>query len=709
MAYCDKCGAELKAGEIFCAECGAKAEENKGEVIQEEYVQGEESQSEESQDEKSQEQPVFCPSCGTRNSSEDRYCLNCGEYLAENGMIPSETSPIPKGGQKKNIKKLLMGGAAVVAVAAVAAVAVSNMKTGSSKGSDYLLYYKDNSLYQYGGKKTLEITDHLVDGDGFDSRLIEEVEYSKDGKYVFYLQNYDNEGYGNLYYLDQKKQSDKKDTAVKLDSYVQYFTVLPDNRVIYVKEGDVYVHNLKEKSKAASDVRTYRCSEDGQELVWLDTDGTMYHRTLKADSDKEKLDSDVANLYDYTKDLKTIYYMKDSALYCMKSFEKEKVASDVKYVGGYNNREAIYYMKMSDEVNSIDNIFVDDMAEQDMAAREPDVDNYKRLVQAWGRTYYETDSAAYNAAQDAYQKVENRNAIREALTDYSVTENEVGKLFCYDGTESRELLNDVVAPRDITFASRNIKSGGGDSVFLTYSPSGLDLPKIRMSEVNSFNELDDKIEKAYEKALESDVEAKLVTGGAALDFQYNINTEYMAVPDGGVIYAYVQEKDNLGIMEYEQLESMKYSKNGVEPSVTLDDDLQAVTSTKIYDGMAYYLKDYNSERGEGELFCNGEAIEEDVFDYDVQDGVVYILKDRNKSSLNGTLVKYENKQIADIADDIFGYSVMKDGKIAALLDFSQKRQKGDLYLISGKDSKKEKLDEDVTYIYGARGSIKNYY
>lgn len=701
--FCPNCGMKNEADGTFCQNCGAPLSEQPEPEVQQQPQYGQQPQ-------ESQGDPIFCPACGAKNDAADVFCQNCGANLHDNTMaIPPQPEPV----KKKSKAPFIIGG--VVAAAAIVAVAgfgISRLGGGKSE-TQSLKYYKDKGIYQYNMKsqKSLEVVSKAVTDDtayyavqGAMSRIAE----SKDGKYIFYIDSYD--GYnGKLSFMDQKKQSDKNDTSQKIDTNVSSFRITDDNKVIYKKDTSsaLYIYDIKkdEKDKIATDVVQYFVSEDGKSLVYINSDQDMYYKSTKPDSDKEKLDSDVS-IYTWTKDLNMIYYTKDYNIYCIKNLkDKEKIASDAYIVGVYNDNSGIYYTEETDPVITAEDLLDDDMAAVDAAIKEPNKDDYTTTEQTWYGTHPVTDTTKYNAAKAAYEEKKERDALRQEIKNNEIYYlNDCVDIFAYDGT-SHEILKNAMSPVDI---------GDADYVYYAYSWDEIELPKIKLSELTNTNDFTSRIYEAMEDIGEDGMDAFLIADGISVPFTYESNVEYTADGETKTIYAasYTFNETDYSY-SYDELYSMKYSDKGVEKPVVLDDDLGKDFSNQYTQGgKLYYYKDYDGDDWAGTLYCNGEEIGDDVYEfyYDEDTGATYFLNDESKSYC-GTLYRYESgKKPVKLADDVAYFVVMNDQYVAILDDYSSKRERGELKLISAKDGKKtKKVDEDVAYMQDGIGSYNLTY
>ncbi|MBS6645904.1 MAG: zinc ribbon domain-containing protein [Clostridiaceae bacterium] len=699
--FCPNCGMKNEPDGAFCQSCGAPLNEIQPVELKKEPVP------EEPVNPVVQENAqIFCAACGTPNDAADAFCQNCGANLHEVAPAPQD-GPVPA--KKKSKLPVIIGGIAAAAVVIGAAVFGISHFGGGGKDVPSLTYVKDNGIYRYNMKsgKGMEITSKGV---GKNSEYYEiyytvnQVAESKDGKYLFFLEDYSGSS-GKLAYINQKKQSDKNDTTEKIDSDVNSFQITDDNKVIYKKgSSTLYIYDLKtdEKEKVGSNVMTYLLSEDGKTLLFITDEYDMYYRETTADADKEKLDSDVQFSYYYTKDLNTLYYTKDTDIYCIKNLkDKEKVAADAYLLGNYNDGAGIYYSEVTDPVVTIEDIVIDDLADSDAAMQQPMKENYTKQEQSWfGETRTVTDYDRYNAAMDEYRKKEARDELRSKLeTEVSSYLGSAKNIYAYDGTE-HELVKNAESPEDI---------GSYDYIFYTYSWDEVEFPTIKMSEIESVSDVTDFISKAYEEIGKDGIEGYLLADGKALPFTYESDMNYTADGETKTIFAtsFTWDEETYELT-YDELFSMKYSDTGVEKAVSIDDDLgEDYVSQYPEGGKMFYYKDYDSEKSQGTLYCDGAEIDEDVFCYyyDEDSKNTYYLKEKSKSNSSGTLCRYDGGKPVKLIDDVAFFVPADDQYVAALVDYSTKRHKGDLKLVSIKDGKKtKKIDEDVRWIRDGVGS-----
>ncbi|MGN0400413.1 MAG: zinc ribbon domain-containing protein [Blautia sp.] len=705
---CFNCGCDLPDGARFCASCGTKQPEEvvvdvpvAEDPIEEEPAPVKEAPVEEEPTVVSV--PVvrtsvkFCPHCGGRNDEDAVFCCECGKNMNMDGEEEKTHRKFP-------VK--LIGGVVGVAVVAGVAITVVSRFLGGGGDNKYVAYLKDGSVNQVDLDRYKK---EPVEYDGSYSVLNEAtkyeamVQYSKDGKYIFYPTNvgYENDGYFG-YRLNMQKVG-KTEDEIKIDNSVRVYDVLDDNRVVYIKAGNdtLYISDKKgNKEKIASDVQTFRIDEEQKNIVWLKKEGddrvSLYKQDLNLKKDKSVLAKDITNIY-MNEGLEQIVVMDEDILYVINDFkEKEKIASNVSRLMLNNVEEkCIYYVKKDESTLVAGDLVVDDCAEADAKMEEPEYDDFKvEKIEKnnWTGKYEKvetTDYDAYNEAYDKYREKENRDDLRERIDELEIS-HEVQELYCYkDGKEIKI---------DESFAGISSNDQVKQFVYNRYNME--ELPQLKLSEISYAGEIQEQYYEALQNSLQTCVyiDGKTIILDEVIDniftidkdsnIGYGMKTESVATEDED---EYVEKRSTISLMSF----SVDAKSDGKCHVVA--EDVDRVEGVK--DGNVYYIMDRHDDAGE--LYCNEKEIDSDVFPGSVKfldDSILYGV-DYDSSNERATLKLYDGKKDKTIADDVYSYKAFDENNVAIIVDYNTKRYNGDLKYYRGKEELIH-LDEDVSAIFG---------
>lgn len=683
---CINCGAELPNDAKFCFECGVRidsAPADGGQAPESEPVKNEEVQQ---QIPVQQDMPeCYCPYCGQPNSGDAVFCSGCGRPI--NANYQAVQNPERVQGKKKNGLPIVIGVVVAVAVIAVAAVVgvklVKGEKGGSAEG--YVTYVKDGSLYSLNGKKPEKGADEY--GGSLGSSVIERyglVQISSDGKYLFYPSSVSSD-YSEGYRLNAVRFGKKNAESVKIDSDVRSYQVLDNKRLLFMDTGNtLYLSDFTgNKEKVASDVSLYYLDTDKQNIVWVSEAGEysdIYYRPLSLKEEKEKLSSDVI-LMGSSDNLRRIYVKDENdSLYVIKDFgDKEKIASDVSMVvyGSFNSDIVFYSKERTDKLTAA-SLIEDDMKATDDSMKEPQEEDYQKnsLEKNYLGEYEkvtETDWDAYYAAWDEYDEKQERDEMRENMKEY-VLEDYPYELYCYNGKDS-SLVDENY--------STSLAVYDGGVVYTRYNTE--DIEKVRLSDVGSLYEVEEK----YREKKEDSLEVCLYENGKQVMLSENIDI-CKVDQEAGKAYGLEYDKESTTGILYEF--AIGARADGSLKKVA--DDVSRIEFAK--NGKIYYMVDADGD--EGELCSNGESIDTDVVSGSVYelDGVIYYQAEASSSGDDYTMKCYDGKKAKIIAEDVVCEKVLDANHIFLLTDYSWKNYRGDLRYYNGKDAKT--IEDDVTWI-----------
>ena len=113
--YCQNCGSKNSTNNKFCEDCGASLDEEIEETTEEEIVQ-EDVEIEENEEQEEILDIIYCQSCGSKNSTDNKFCESCGAPLDEEieetteeeivqEDVETEESGVTKGNEEQEEKE----------------------------------------------------------------------------------------------------------------------------------------------------------------------------------------------------------------------------------------------------------------------------------------------------------------------------------------------------------------------------------------------------------------------------------------------------------------------------------------------------------------------------------------------------------------------------------------------------------------------------
>ena len=725
--FCEECGTLMADDMLFCPKCGTRAEREEKKVSPEPVQEAVEV----TPPEPVQEAVEVTPPEPVREAVEVTPPEPVQEAVAAVPQMPQGQGAVPPippvppiGGQdltrgkqpgKRSKLPLIIAGIAIIAILAGMLFLVVNLLLGGRgvSSNDTLLYLKDESLYETSVNKIepMELDDDAYEeaGDGLGD--MPTVRYSEDGRYLFYTHHYDGEGM-TLSCIDRKE---KDAEAVKVDVGTLYYSLTPDNRVLYLKNDALYINDLENKEKISSEVGNFQLSKDGKKVLWLTLeDGKMYVQDTDLKSEKEKLDSDVEGIRYVSDNLDRIVYRKSGSLYLLENLsDKEKIASDVdrvvSVVENGNEVQILYEVVEENEKNILD--FVqDDLADKDAAMTEPQEEDYQttKIVEGWWgpREQVETSDEYYQKMEEYYGK-QDRDRLREELSN-SVFSVPMSSLCLYD-TSSDEITTILEGYMEVSpcyqdrikvmegyyeYDSKEKGINGKTLASCTYVSEEV-LPKVKFSELfqngNWFS-----LESKIEEEIRENSATYLILGGEAVEIlDEDRRLDRLSVDqERNKLYAVTCEEEEEGFGNYE-IGELVCSGDDIGTYNKLYEDAYRIIGCA--DGNIVYAKE-QARDGSCDLYYNDNRVDSDVDAYTsylCYDGNLLYGQDKTDEGMM-TLKLYDGKETKKIADDVNACLYFDQNKVVVLADYSTKSMRGDLKIYNGKEL--EKVDTDVIAI-----------
>lgn len=721
--FCKNCGVYLEDESVFCPECGTRQDDNAipadaVDVVevqdvesQEEAVQAEEVQTENAGEEDAQQTQIvetaivtdkikYCHNCGVANAEKDDFCYNCGAAFAEKKQDEGNVKP-----KRKNFikNKKYFAGIAGVLVLLVAIFVIVHIVSSSGNKNATLVYVKDNELNLFQKKEPLVMGNEIFEEDEQHNLTQSVVQVSENGKYIFYPQDYGNEGF-SLY----RSKMNNKDAQEKIDGYVTTYQVVGDDKVVYIKdnaEHKLYVNDFKDKDKIASDVSWFRVSEDKKTIFWcsVDADGEMdlYMQKLNGKSEKTKIVSGIEYLHAYTDEFGTIIYEKDDNLYILKDYgEKERIASDCLnvYADLNGNQQVVYYLLEGNGEIGIDDLIEDPYAESDSFMEYPDITDYQTTTikdSFWGpRESTVTDDAGYQAAVQKYEEKLLRDEVRAAVGLNSDVKVSSMELYCYDvkSGESEKLQEGLYEGAFDVLLSRD---GVMAYTWLNFDEvQAISLDRLMKVYGESSEELIEAFYGAYTDIMEFVVcenTRQVILPIDEAEYGYGDDYTYGAAvdTDSSIIYITIrhdeEEKQSCTLLDF------YYKASEIEEHV-MQENAENISLVKVCDEGLYYLCDEI-------LYLDEEEVTDEVYNvYQAYDDKLIVQKDMSKDYKECTIYLIDGTESEKIAEDVAEWKCNDEGTIAFLSDYNFKKYRGDLEWY--RNGEIQDIDSDVSSIVG---------
>lgn len=735
--FCKNCGVYLSEGAIFCPECGTRQDEesvivdvdsscvseendsieanfdaDQREIQSDEVEVSEQQETSETQEPSMEEKEnqhtqivnsmystdkiKYCHSCGAANAEKDAFCYNCGTAF---DTVDTKEEKVHSFKWKKQyiflgIAVLLIGGI-IIALAGFVLPKMSKKST--------LVYLKDNELNFFQKKEPYVVGDDVFENDENINLPKERVQFSEDGKYVFYPQDYNNDAEYSLY---RKKVNDKKTEEIKIDNNVFAYKVLGDEKIIYIKDTEdrkLYVSDMNDKEKIASDVSWFRVSDDKKTVFWYtvdeDNEGTVYMQGIDGKTDKTKIVSGMDTLCDYTTDFKTIVYKKDDNLYILRDYgEKEKIASDCHdtYSDLNNKNTGIYYLVEGEGELGVSDLIDDKYAESDSQMDYPNIKDYQTTTikdSFWGPMESTiTDDAGYQAAVEKYNEKQVRDDIRQmiGLEDSEKIKSEA--LYYYDiGSGENQKLQDGLYSTWNVFLSV-------DGIISYYWADYSNVDKISMDKLVDIyqSESNENLENQVEEIFKDTAQFVICEGAKQRNLPIDME-EYKNFKVSGSMIDTDTSTLYVALNNYEEKSSVlltfDYGNESIEQYV-LKDDVEIILLECLCDEGIYYI---GGDEDDGTLYLNDERVTDDV------ENISYAYDDRiiaTKDLEDGecTICMVEGNECEKIAEEVADWVCSEDGTVAFLTDYNFNKSRGDLKIY--KDGETQNIDSDVSSIVG---------
>lgn len=699
---CKTCGKASEPGSRYCEACGAGLP-----------------------------QLVFCGQCGSAMGMDCAICSSCGAAVGP----PAFPQPsFPPAAQKKGRRGLVLGICAA-AGAVLIAILVWLAFPKETVPAQYGLYLKDGELFyrDVAQEEPIQITQNLCQGDDPSAYLLNSyVKISRDGSRIFYPDRMETAD-ASSYSLYTRRLDEPEAEGEKIDANVHKYAINETATLVtYTRGGnqggsgsELCQSDLTDREKLASDLMDSRfyVSDDGKQIVYVNTDGTIYHQTPGGDRERMgNIDPEWDSFLHVTQDRTTVFYHFDGALYQKQvGGDRVKLAEDVNRVLFAYDTGEVYFLSNTSEDRPMMDYVVDDMAQTDAAMTEPipptapsretydSQGAYDAAVRAY-ETIYDTE---YRLQLADYWSREERYALREELKENTYPDSKI-KLCFYDG-QTVSVLSEYFDDYGLT--SFCFGEERPVLVFRTYQPPRP--ASVKLSEIGSCDDLSDRLGEMEPEFPRSQYVA---VGGTVTEVP-DVRSPYMGVDlTGSFLFYFSPTEGEMDLLDPDasyfmdmiqmsfELYHAQITDGAPKPLTLYDEDVSLyakglmVSKSTIRNGAFVYFKDMIAvgDRGHitGSLYWEGKHIADDV---SVTRGVtvshqgdLLYYTDWDRDREQGTLWRYGADGAQKISDDVRSHQVTGDGEVLYLYDYSTRLGTGDLYRYQ-KDGK-QRLDSDVSLL-----------
>lgn len=418
-------------------------------------------------------------------------------------------------------------------------------------------------------------------------------------KYVEYPVIYNNND-GDLYLMTTKVKN--QDKAVKLSNGDSAYSVTYANNtnryVLFRKNESLYLYDAKSKeqtTKIVSDVEEYAFTDDDKYVVATDTDDNLYSYSFG--KDKEKLDSDVSTVYDVS--TSKVLYSKDGELFIRslnaKKDDKTKIASDFSSPTLSEDGKYVAYLDEDSD------LYLYNIAKKKANKVASEVEGFKCDTKSCTNLYYgdEEGTIYYYNGKDSKKIVEEAQILAidvdKQMLVYIEGDDDEYTLYFKKGTADAAKIEDDL--EDI----KSVKIFNGKEIYYVTGDSEVKYAKINGNKVSGVKSLAEDASSLYEYkdgyVFVADIskdggsgDLYFAHGGKAKKVDSDVNTYLIKVSNNGSKVYYMKDYKTTGDL---------YVTSGGKGK-KIDSDVY--TYQYVKDDLIYYIKDYSSSKGKGDLY-----------------------------------------------------------------------------------------------------------
>lgn len=690
---------------------------------------------------------MFCENCGTKMEGNESFCSNCGEKIqVQTGLAVKQdevktVATIPGNKEKQFVrKKAYLPAISIIVVIALLATSIIFMNP-FSKTSDQIIYLKGSNMMLTDGKmKNPKIitssfyTDEIIDNtysnlkvEGASQLLNKSYTKSKDGKFVFYIDNFND----NKYSIFRSPVNDMEEKTLITDNAMEivstwdssFFKLTDnDNGIIYREYGydNVYFYSDFETDKQIISNGSIVAMDDMGKIIYQEYDESGAGFKLNFIDIKTNLDNpqlidkgfiELLPIVDHSKPLDIYYVTKDSpdsdnvsAVKLFKDGLSKELFGRCEYTLNNIYDGGVYLTVAKNQSIDFSSIIDDNMIQLDKNMKEPTKDEYTTTVPEtdfWFGTSFgnKIDWDAYNDAYREYQEKIIRDNVRTYIKNNKYTYKLYDVYYVKDGKST--LVTDKY--------SSEVFSNSNCVIFneMDYSEVG----KLKMSDLSK--ELgyyyDNQLESKFNSMISVKSNEKLLYKGKIYDLSKQPKeSTFMNIMDCGNGNKLLAVRGDFYSGKFNLIEFDINNENCKVNEKIIDTDLTMSKMSNDGKTSYYYKTNNNEEFYNQELVMYKDDVIKTISDnvtmgscIFAESGEIYFISGYQNNNLGGDFMKYSNGKLTKIATNVIQYYINSENELYYLADVDSSGS-GTLFKKTMLDleSEAKEIDTGVTALRG---------
>jgi len=529
-------------------------------------------------------------------------------------------------------------------------------------------------------KRLSDITLKTSNGQKYNLGTNSNIQYQNDstfikavnnGKSVFFLSQNPNDVKGYdlcLYNIDNDQSSD---TVTVIDKNVSDFKVTANGKyVLYTKESSLYFSDIRNTHMVSADVCEYYLSKNNQIIVFFKDDGTtMYTCGISNDSVPVLVDRGITKFISQKDSISTLYYIKDSVLYAKEhGMSRSIVSTDV--LDAIMLGDLLYYTKEEIYEKPLTDVFLDEHTEKDASLSFPRKADY--VLEKDGEKVFDKD--AFDEATLEYEAKLRRDEIRYYFEINPLT---------YTGYSLYSIQNNQEKLIDTYLVNPKLSYNSNKSILL-YEKYDTNIEKADLNDMETTEEATSVSSEILSTPMDIDSFILKKDKASFFAFEEPPKNQIEISLDGKYLY-YIKNNDKNvnSLVRYEIGASSLKNMAEIATDVTdfaVDGSNSSAVMVFNNNTLSFYFDEHLTHLSDSS--CH---------EFFFVDGTLFFYDDYDSSTKTGTLKSVRNSKVSHIDFGVRTFDVRNYNTVAYVKHFKPELGTGNLYVKSGKVSKREDI------------------